>query len=264
MLALRSLTLPPATETNAFLLGDEDLVLVDPGSDFPDELAALDGALAALEARGARLREVWITHHHPDHWASVPHLRARRALVVRAHERAAALIGGPAAADREFADGEVVSLGAAGRVAVVHTPGHTRGHVAFHVESAAALVAGDLVAGVGTVIVDPPDGDMAAYTDSLRRIGDLGLRAIWPAHGPMVADAEGKIREYVRHRGWREARILAAVGAGPTDLAAIVELAYDDIAPEMRPLGARSALAHLVKLAAEGRVVADGARWRRE
>ncbi len=264
LIALRSPTLPPATHTNCIVLGDEELVLVDPGSDYPEELAKLDEAMGALEAGGARLREVWITHHHDDHWVGTPHLRARApGLIVRAHERTAALLRDRLAIDAPLGEGDARSLGAAGRVRVLHTPGHTSGHVAIHVENAGALVAGDLVAGAGTVVVDPPDGDMAAYMDSLRRVRALGLRALWPAHGPLVADATRKLDEYLSHRSWREARILAAIGTAPTALDAILDHAYDDVAAALRPLAARSALAHLAKLVADGLATEGGGRWRR-
>jgi glyoxylase-like metal-dependent hydrolase (beta-lactamase superfamily II) len=256
MLALRSFTLPPATHTNCFILGDEDLVVVDPGSLFPEETARIEQALEALARWGGRLREIWLTHHHADHWASVPALRARHPGVrVLAHPRTADLLRGQLLVDGMLAPDETRVLGALGAVRAIHTPGHASGHLAFHVEGSATLLAGDLMAGEGTVVVDPPDGDMAAYEDSLRRIEDLAPAAVWPAHGPLIAGAAAAIRATREHRRWREACVLEAVRrAGAADLGAVVREAYQDTDPALHGLAARSALATLIKLQAEGRV----------
>jgi len=256
VLALRSFTLPPATHTNAFILGEDDLVLVDPGTLLADEIQRLDRAIDTLIAQGARLREVWLTHHHADHWASLPSLRRRwPGLPVLAHERTAALLRGQLEVDGLLGDGEVRRLGALGAVRALHTPGHASGHLVFHLEEAGTLLAGDLMAGEGTVVVDPPDGDMRAYLDSLARIDGLGLDAIWPAHGPRIERAAEAIQAYVEHRAWREERILEAIRrSGAAELTAVVRVAYADLAESAHALAARSALATLLKLAAEGRV----------
>lgn len=262
-MALRSFTLPPATHTNAFILGEDDLVLVDPGTVLVDEIARLHTAIEQLVAQGAHLREVWLTHHHADHWASLPSLRRRwPGLRVLAHERTAARLRGQLEVDGLLADGDLRRLGALGAVRALHTPGHASGHLVFHLEEAGTLLAGDLMAGEGTVVVDPPDGDMRAYLDSLARIDGLGLQALWPAHGPRIERAALAIRSYVEHRAWREERIVEVLrGSGGAELLAVVRAAYADLDESAHALAARSALATLLKLTDEGRVREQAGRY---
>jgi glyoxylase-like metal-dependent hydrolase (beta-lactamase superfamily II) len=119
-----------------------------------------------------------------------------------------------------------------------------------------------MVAGTGTIIVDPPEGKMALYLESLRRLRALDAGVLYPAHGPPIGDPARLIDEYVAHRLDRERKVLAAVeqGAAPVDV--LVPRAYPEIQPVLYPFAARSLLAHLQKLEAEGRVVVEGEAWR--
>lgn len=257
---LRSPTIPPATHTNCFIAGDTDLIVVDPGSPYPEEIAALDESLEAMAAVGRRPREIWITHHHIDHVAGVPHLVERWGVTVAAHPATAERLRGLCKVDRELVDGEAVSLGTR-TLRVVFTPGHTPGHHAFVEETTGLVMAGDLVAGVGTVIVDPDEGDMVDYLASIARVKSIAPRALLPAHGPILTEAADKLDEYTRHRLWREARVFDAVvaaGAGGATARQLVPVAYADVPPEVHPLAERSLLAHLAKLVREGRVVVEG------
>jgi 8-oxo-dGTP pyrophosphatase MutT (NUDIX family) len=133
MTMLRSPTIPPATHTNCFLVGNQEVIVVDPGSPYPEEQAALDQVLDRLEGEGRRIREIWITHHHIDHVAGVDHLVRRLRVPVAAHPLTAELLAGRVAVDRTIADGETVLFPAAGgrperRLRAVFTPGHTPGH----------------------------------------------------------------------------------------------------------------------------------------
>lgn len=267
---VRTPTLPPATHTNCYVVGlGRDLVVIDPASPHDEERAHLDAILEDLMARGHRLREVLLTHHHPDHVAGAEHLARRLGAPIAAHARTAErLLGRGVSVDRLVEDGEVIDLpanlpGARPRRLRAHLlEGHADGHLVFHEEVTNGVVAGDMVAGTGTIIVDPPEGDMALYLDSLRRLRGLAAGILYPAHGPPIGDPAGLIDEYVAHRLDRERKVLAAVeqGAAPVDV--LVPRAYPDVQPVLYPFAARSLLAHLQKLAAEGRVVADGDVWR--
>jgi endoribonuclease LACTB2 len=262
--ALVSPTLPPATETNCFLVGTGDVVVVDPGSPYPEEQAALDEVLERLAAEGRRVKEIWITHHHFDHLAGAPHLAERWRAPIAAHPRTADLVAGRIAIDRTLADGETLALpGSRGRpdrrLRVVFTPGHTPGHHAFVEETTGFVLAGDLVAGVGTVVIDPDEGDMSAYLASLDRLRDLAPRALLPAHGPVLTEAAAKLDEYTRHRLWREQRVLDALAeAGSATARELVPSVYADVPPAVHALAERSLLAHLVKLVRERRVAPEG------
>ncbi len=259
LVALRTPTLPPATHTNCYLAGLEEVVLVDPGADEATELAVLFERVRNLQARGRRPVAVFLTHHHRDHVGGLAAVVERLGLPVWAHRHTADRLEVPCA--RLIEDGE--ELGLRGfPLAALHTPGHTRGHLVLHHRPSRAVIAGDLVSSLSTIVIDPPEGDMARYLASLRRIADLPCGTIYPAHGPPVADGPGKLREYLAHREAREALVLAALQAGASSPVEIVARAYQDTPEPLHPIAERQALAHLEKLAAEGRAVRRDDRWR--
>ncbi|MCB9521717.1 MAG: MBL fold metallo-hydrolase [Myxococcales bacterium] len=264
---LRSRTLPPATRTNAYVIrGDRHAWVVDPGADESDEQQRLEVELdRACERWDAELGGIIATHHHPDHVAGVGALAARRGCAVlaesRTHGLAAARVG--AASWRTF-DGDTEVDG----LHLVFTPGHAPGHVCVWTGGggaervARALIAGDLVAGVGTIVVNPPRGDMSAYLTSLTRAAALQPALLLPAHGPATHEAVERLEAYRTHRLAREARVLAAVDSSEArDLAAITAIAYADVPPYSHPMASRAALAHLRKLVQDGAVVEDGERF---
>jgi glyoxylase-like metal-dependent hydrolase (beta-lactamase superfamily II) len=165
---------------------------------------------------------------------------------------------------RALVDEERLELEAERTVRVVHTPGHAPGHVCLLDESNGALIAGDMVAGVGTILIAPGDGDMAEYLASLTRMDTLGAAQLLPAHGLPITDPHEKLTGYVAHRLAREARVLAALHTlgRPASIAELVPVAYADTPPLAWPLAALSSEAHLVKLEREHKVTREGARFR--
>ena len=163
--ALRTPTLPPATHTNCYVVGGRELIVIDPASPYPEEQAALDAALDALAGEGRRVREIWLTHHHLDHVSGAVHLMERLRVPVAAHPTTARLVEGRIKVKRELADGEVVAVAgdpALGiperRLRCLFTPGHAPGHHCYLEETTGFMIAGDMVAGIGTIIVDPDEG----------------------------------------------------------------------------------------------------------
>lgn len=262
-LPLRSPTLPPATHTNCVFLSDEagrDVVAVDPGTPWDEERALLAAAADQIAGQGGRIHEVWLTHHHRDHVEAAALLAARTGAAVVAHPRTRDLLAGDPLVDRVATDGARITLG--GRaIEVLHTPGHASGHLCLWDGARGVLVAGDMVANGSTIVVEPPDGDMSEYLASLARLEALAPRVLLPAHGEPIAPGTLRLREYTAHRLWREARVLEALRArggpaGPGDLVARV---YDDVPTAIHPLAERSLLAHLLKLARDGRAKPAGA-----
>ncbi|HUQ03946.1 MAG TPA: MBL fold metallo-hydrolase [Kofleriaceae bacterium] len=254
--ALRTPTLPPAAHTACYLVGDGEMVAVDPGSPFPDQQAAL---VDAVRARG-QLVAVLLTHHHGDHVGGAAALAEATGAPIWAHEATAAELPGLAIA-RLLRDGEVIAIG--GRaLRVLHTPGHAVGHLVFRDEASAAMIAGDMVAGLGTILIDPDGGHMATYLASLARMIAEGAGALLPSHGPVIADGPAKLREYIAHRLMRERRVRDALGSSPKSAADLCAVAYADTPSFLWPLAQRSLLAHLVKLAEDGVAVDDGSGWR--
>lgn len=249
MVPLRTPTLPPATHTNAYLLGTGPMVLVDPGSPYPEEQERLHAAVAAAAASlGRHLTAIWITHHHPDHVGGVAAAVAAFGVPVAAHpETAARLAARGIRVNAFFHDGERLELGPGFHVRAIHTPGHARGHLAFLVEEDGTLLCGDLLSALSTIVIDPPEGSMRDYLASLERCRKLRPRFLFPAHGPVLREGERVLAQLIDHRRAREARVLAAWKSGVHDADAIVPLAYDEseVPPPLRPIAARQVLAHL-------------------
>ncbi len=253
MVPLRTPTLPPATHTNCLLIGDDRLWVVDPGSPYPEEQEVLRRALAALSDEGRVAVGILLTHHHHDHVAGAALLRDQLHLPIAATAETAALLPG-LQVDQLLRDGDRLEVGPRGW-RCLHLPGHTRGHLCLIEDGGGAVVAGDLVAGTGTVIIDPPDGDMTDYLASLHRLLKEKPGALFPAHGPVVPGGVARLTSYVKHRLEREERVVQALAQGKATPAELVPAAYPDVKPELYPFAERSLLAHLLKLVREGRAI---------
>jgi endoribonuclease LACTB2 len=259
MFPLLTYTLPPAATTNTYLLGIHDCVLVDPGASSDSELEGLERALAAARERlGRNVTAIWLTHHHPDHVGGVERLRGSLGVPVLAHPLTAERLAGRGIKiDGELQDGQRITFGGGGgddSVRVIHTPGHARGHLCFLEEEQGSLLCGDMVSGVSMIVVDPPEGDMDDYLESLAKLAALHPETLFPGHGPAIKNADAKLREYIKHRRWREERILEAWNAGLHEPAAMLPTVYDDVPPQAWPLAQRQILAHLDRLRKHGRI----------
>ena len=135
-----------------------------------------------------------------------------------------------------------------------HTPGHASGHLCFEVEATGDLVAGDMVAGFGTIVIDPPEGDMDLYLDSLDRLRELAPRTLFVGHGAPFLDSVTKLTEYRDHRLAREAQVLACWESGERDPRAMIASVYPELASAVVPLAERQVLAHLGRLERRGRI----------
>ncbi|MBK7862083.1 MAG: MBL fold metallo-hydrolase [Archangiaceae bacterium] len=248
-------TLPPAHHTNCYVLGNSDLLIVDPGSPDDAETDRLVSFVRELMADGYKPRAVLLTHHHGDHVGGAARVMSELKGPLWCHAQTADRV--PLTTEKRVADGDYLKLGGM-ELKFLHTPGHARGHLCiFHLHSKAAIV-GDMVAGVGTIVIDPPEGDMAEYLRQLQRLKELGVRTLYPAHGPPIPDGPAKLDEYLQHRAWREGKVVAALKPSPQSLEALVPQAYDDVQAFILPLAERNTVAILEKLVAEGRAQRDG------
>ena len=259
---VRTPTRPPATHTNCYLIyNSEELLIVDPGSPYEDEQSALAAAVDELLAAGRTLSGILLTHVHPDHVGGVNALRAHLGNVsVSAHSLTAEAlpdIQPDIQVDAELVDNEVVVLEGEPRIAlrVMHTPGHARGHLCLYEERTGTLISGDNIVGLGSVLIDPPEGNMHDYLRSLEQMRALpNLSVIFGGHGPAIANPYRKIDEYISHRLDREQKILAAVRQGAATPKDIVARVYTDVSPKAHAMAERAVLAHLEKLIEDGLV----------
>lgn len=228
--------------TNTYLVGIDEVAVIDPGVDDAAHLEAIVGC------GGDRIRWILCTHTHPDHWPGTAALKKRTGAEVLAFDSRDGL-----EVDTPIGDGFKIEA-TEFRLKAVHTPGHASNHLCYLLEEERMLFSGDHIMQGSTVVIAPPDGDMAAYLESLARVRALRLRTIAPGHGYLIDDPNAVIDDYVSHRLEREQQVLGAVDAGDQTTAEIVTRLYVDLIDELVPRARQSVHAHLRKLAAEGRV----------
>lgn len=226
--------------TNTYVVGSDPAWVIDPGPADEEHVARIR---AAAERRGG-LAGVLLTHSHADHSAAVSLLGAplRWGEVGEGDETA----GESGAAPPALEPDEVGPFG------VLPTPGHATDHVCFLLGRVGFC--GDLILGEGSSFVPPDGGSLVAYLDSLRTLQRLELDLLCPGHGPWITHPAAKVAEYLAHRLARERKLVAALESGERSRARLLEAAWDDVPPPMRPAAAVVMEAHLEKLAAEDRL----------
>jgi glyoxylase-like metal-dependent hydrolase (beta-lactamase superfamily II)/8-oxo-dGTP pyrophosphatase MutT (NUDIX family) len=231
--------------------------LIDPG---PDDETHRQALLAAVQP--GRIVRILVTHTHKDHSPG-----AMALATITGAQCWGLLARHPQGQDSSFVparqpgEGERLSLGPSTHLRALHTPGHASNHVCWLLEEEGMLFTGDHVMQGSTVVINPPDGDMAAYLAALQRLQALPLQWLAPGHGFLVAEPARAIQALIEHRLKREAKVVAAVQRRPGSLAELVMLAYDDVPVGLHALAQRSLLAHLLKLQADGRVSCVGDDW---
>jgi len=241
--------------TNQYLLGDTRLTLIDAALGVGPNLDRLQ---AELGSAGARVEQILLTHIHPDHLGGAMQLRSVFGARLGMHASRRGYAG--VEPDWTYVEGDEIPF-EGGSLRVVHTPGHESGHCCFHEPARQWLFTGDHVVGQGTVVIAPPDGDMAAYIASLERLLALPARILLGGHGPVIGEPRAKIEEYVAHRKMRERQVLDCLQASVTAIPDIVARLYRDVHPALHGVAERSVHAHLLKLVREGRARSDGERY---
>ncbi|MCI0516767.1 MAG: MBL fold metallo-hydrolase [Woeseiaceae bacterium] len=243
--------------TNTYLLGDKAIAVIDPGPRIQSHLEAI------RQVAGAAIRWILVTHTHPDHSPAARELAA---------ETGAQLLGQPAPEGRHqdgtfkpgrvLHDGDVLQTDEF-RLTALHTPGHASNHLCFLHDEHRLLFTGDHIINGSTVVIDPPDGNMRHYIDSLKRLLTVDLVSIAPGHGHLLTEPYKVIEWIIDHRLQRESRVVKALQehSGLTSMA-LVPHAYADVDPDRYAWAERSLLAHLQKLADEGRATVSDGRWK--
>jgi hydroxyacylglutathione hydrolase len=235
--------------TNTYLVGGRDPILIDTGAGVADYVPIFADY---VKSRGwTRPSRILLTHRHRDHLGGVEHLRERfgRLPVSKMIWKDEGLPEGT----QDLREGQTVT-GDGVTLVPVHTPGHASDHLCYYLPEEQALFSGDLILNGSTSVIPEEDGDLGLYMDSLRRVQALGVRRIYPAHGPVIEDAPGKIQEYIDHRLLRERQILDALGGGARTISAMVKVIYADVPEKLHAMAGQSVHSHLKKLAGEKRV----------
>jgi glyoxylase-like metal-dependent hydrolase (beta-lactamase superfamily II) len=242
--------------TNTYLLGVKEIAVIDPG---PAIEAHID--LICNLAPGP-VRWILATHTHPDHSPGVATL---------AEQTGAEKLGQPApdgphqdktfVPDRVLDDGDVLETSEF-RLEAIHTPGHASNHLCYFKADTGIVFTGDHIINGSTVVIDPPDGNMSDYLNSLERLMNKAIAMIAPGHGDPIVNPHEAIAWIVNHRLEREAKVVATLAELPNSTTAeLVPQVYGDVHERLHGLAERSLLAHLLKLDADDKVTPDGDRW---
>jgi len=243
--------------TNSYLIGEQRLSLVDPG---PVDESQLQSFLAAIG--DASLENILITHTHGDH--SPGALALQEATGARLIGLKAPEVAGQDKTfvpSKLFKDNESIDCGEY-TVQLIATPGHVSNHICYLLPQEGVLFTGDHVLQGTTSVILPPDGDMAAYLDALRRLLDIPLKVLAPGHGDVMREPYNEIEKLIAHRLKREEKVLAGLKKlGAVGLDELVLTVYDDVAQHLIPWAKRTMLAHLVKLEQEERIACENDVW---
>jgi len=249
--------------TQSYLIGTDQVAVIDPGPDLPEHVDALVAAIA-----GRPVAAIMCTHTHRDHSPAARPLAQRTGASIigcaplaleTVGPRADASFDGDYAPDRVMDDGELMEIDGE-TVAAVATPGHTSNHLCFSYRG--ALFSGDHVMGWSTTVVVPPDGDMAAYMASLDKLRRRDDRIYYPAHGPAVTNPQQYVRHLVGHRMQREKQILTLVRERQRPIPDIVASAYPALDPRLTVAAGGSVYAHLLDLERRGLVQRQEDQWK--
>lgn len=251
------------TGTGVYIIGQGRVAVIDPGPILDEHMAALDAALD-----GETVSHIFATHTHSDHSPAAAPLKARTGAVTVGYggsgkHRTIGEIQVEAGWDQTFdpdikaRDGDVFE-GEGWTLESVHTPGHTSNHLCFALQEENALFTGDHVMGWSTSVIVPPDGGVADYMASLRKLLARDETVFWPTHGPPITDPKPFVQAFIDHRMEREAQIFKSVQDGQKTIEKMVKKIYAGVDPRLHAPASLSVLAHLFQLVDEGRVNCSG------
>ncbi len=260
---LATATLPPATHTNCYVLGEPggERIIIDAAARSQHSLDELAAKITEITDDGSTILATIFTHRHPDHIGDLTCIAELYTAPIWATAETHEAIS-PCDTDRVLTEGDSFTLkGPSGEVTwqVIETPGHCPGHLCLVGD--AGIISGDNCVQVGTILVPTSDGDMNSYIAGLTRLRNLSPRLLFPAHGPMVANPARLLTHYIEHRTSRHQSVLNAVQAGATRLESIAEIVYSDT-PDAHPmLKVDQTLSHLLAHENDGAVERTAGGW---
>lgn len=251
-------TLAPSTTTNTLIVGNEKLYLIEPATPDPDEQERLFAKMDELIEEGKSFEAILLTHHHIDHVGAVNAVSRKYKLPVRAHPLTYECISAGYIKGEPLNEGDRIELGNSPdgkpdwHLDVIHTPGHAEDHLCYLESRYHSAIIGDMLSTVSTILIDPPEGHMRTYLDSLERLLEFPLNTLFPSHGPVHNDGKALIRKFLAHRQERENKIIDALSAVEQTIDELLPKAYHDVDESIYPIASRSLLAGLIKLQEDG------------
>ena len=246
--------------TGTYIIGHGDVAVIDPGPLDTKHISALENAVV-----GETVSHILITHTHRDHSPAAAELKTITGAPTYGYGPHGGDRGAPKVEeggdydfvpDQIIKDGEVIT-GVGWTFEVIHTPGHTSNHLCFALREEKAIFSGDHVMGWSTSVISPPDGNMADYLSSLRRLLARDEEIYWPTHGPPITSPKVHVEAFLAHRAAREEAIIECIRNGRTKIATMVEVMYADVDPRLHSAAGRSVFAHLLHMTDKGRIQTD-------
>ena len=239
--------------TNTYLIGREDLTLIDPGPNIKEHIDEI------IRVGDNKIKRILVTHTHTDH--SPAALPISKVLDVPMYGR---LIDGESSWEDEtfipdviLNDADIIKTDEY-TLEVIHTPGHASNHLCFLIKELNCLITGDHIMDGSTVVIGPPDGNMADYLESLNKLFKYKIDCLAPGHGNFMYEPKKVIESIIRHRLSREAKVLRRLeDVGDIDLESLTAIVYDDVPEQLHPIAKFSLEAHLLKLLNEGVIKKD-------
>lgn len=268
MAPLLTPTLPPAITTNTLIVGTEKLFVIDPATPDESEQARLFAMMDSMLAENKSFEAILLTHHHIDHVGAVVALSQRYQIPVRAHAECYKRIEAGYIKGEALADGDRIELGTAPdgssdwHLSAIHTPGHAVDHLCYLDSRYHAAIVGDMLSTISTILIDPPEGHMQTYLDSLNKLLGFPIKTLYPAHGPAKLNGTALIHELLLHRKAREAAVVNALGNEAQSIDELLPKVYDDVPEAVYPVASRSLLAGLIKLEEEKVSVQSNGGWK--
>ncbi len=265
---LKSPTLPPATHTNCYLVGEEKIYIIDPAAIDADEQARLWNLLDELQAEDRELGAVILTHNHADHMGAAGAAKARYEIPLYGHAETIRLLpelefDGAIEHEQEIPLGTAPDGNSGWAMTAYHTPGHALGHLVFKENRYNSVIAGDLVSTLSSIIIDPSDGHLATYMQSLEFLRALSDGTVYPAHGPPARVGRDVVTAAIHHRKEREEQIFKALTAEPQSTQQILPTAYPEVDPSFYHVAERALISGLTKLEEDGRALKRAEQYSR-
>ena len=243
--------------TNTYLVGREDLTLIDPGPNIKEHIDEI------IRVGENKIKRILVTHTHTDH--SPAALPISKVLDVPMYGR---LIDGESSWEDEtfipdviLNDADIIKTDEY-TLEVIHTPGHASNHLCFLIKELNCLITGDHIMDGSTVVIGPPDGNMADYLESLNKLFKYKIDCLAPGHGNFMYEPKKVIESIIRHRLSREAKVLRRLeDVGDIDLESLTAIVYDDVPEQLHPIAKFSLEAHLLKLLKEGVIKKDNSNF---